>query len=503
MPEEKKPVSDTKKRFKLKRFIRMLEKIRGRHTELVTVYIPAGYDTNKIINHLQQEQGTAANIKDKTTRTHVIDSLERMIRHLRLYKRTPENGLAVFSGNVSEQLGKKDIGVWSIEPHVPINTRLYRCDQTFKVEILQGMLEHKETFGLIVVDRREANIGLLKGTSIVHVAEFTSGVPGKTKAGGQCMDPETVVYMADGQFLPIEDLEEGDLVRCYNFDLKLFANSRVKKVWTASKELYYEIDVGKTAKLKCSADHLIFTKEGEPMPASSLTVSEEVLGEDGYPRPIRAIKKIEKSMEMVDIEVESGNFIAEGIIVHNSAHRYERLREDAAKEFFRRVASVANKEFLGMKNLKGILVGGPGPTKEQFLREAELNQQLKDKIITVEDLGYTGEFGLNELVEKSSSALAKEAITEEKDAVQKFLKLLATQPNMVAYGKEEVEKALKFNAVSKILVSDTVDDELAEELEEKADSSGTEFQFISTDTPEGMQLKDLGGVAAFLRYPLE
>ena len=87
---------NTKQKFQIKKLVKELESIRGRHTELVTVYIPAGYDLNKIINHLAQEQGTASNIKDKTTRDHVIDSLEKMIRHLRLFKRTPENGLVVF-----------------------------------------------------------------------------------------------------------------------------------------------------------------------------------------------------------------------------------------------------------------------------------------------------------------------------------------------------------------------------------------------------------------------
>src|SRR3990167_8825266 len=110
---------ETKKRQKLKRFIKELEQIRGRHTELVSVY-----DLIKIIQHLQQEQGTAENIKDKTTRLHVIDSLEKAIRHLRLYKKTPENGLAVFAGNIGAQEGKTDLKVWSIEPPDPIATRL-------------------------------------------------------------------------------------------------------------------------------------------------------------------------------------------------------------------------------------------------------------------------------------------------------------------------------------------------------------------------------------------
>ena len=42
-----------KDRQKLKKLIRELSSIRGRHTELVSVYIPAGYDLNKIISQLK------------------------------------------------------------------------------------------------------------------------------------------------------------------------------------------------------------------------------------------------------------------------------------------------------------------------------------------------------------------------------------------------------------------------------------------------------------------
>lgn len=357
-------------KHKLKKFIRTLENIKGRHTELVSVYIPAGYDLNKIINHIFQEQGTAANIKDKTTRQHVIDSLEKMIRHLRLFKQTPPNGLAVFAGDASDREGKPDIQAWSIEPPVPVNTRLYRCEQTFQLDILKEMMDVKEVFGIVTLDRRECTIGLLKGTSITMLDNATSGVPGKVKAGGQ------------------------------------------------------------------------------------------------------------------------------------SAARYSRLREEASKEFFKRIAALMQDNFLEMKNLKGILIGGPGPSKEDFLNENYLNNQLRLKILTTQDISYTDEFGLRELVEKSQDVLAKEAITEERDIMQKFFKQLAVKPEMVAYGKEEVLNAIALNAADKVLISDALEEAAANEVEEKAEASGAKVMFISVDTPEGVQLKEIGGIAAFLRYQL-
>src|SRR3989344_4593258 len=148
-------------RYQLKKTLKELEQYRGRHTELVTVYVPSGYDINKINSHLAQEQGTATNIKSTSTRKNVIDALERMLQHLKLFKVTPPNGLVLFSGNVAEREGQSDVRVWSIEPPIPLKLRIYRCDKEFVLEPMRDMMEDKEIYGLVVMDRREANIAYL------------------------------------------------------------------------------------------------------------------------------------------------------------------------------------------------------------------------------------------------------------------------------------------------------------------------------------------------------
>jgi len=62
---------------------------------------------------------------------------------------------------------------------------------------------------------------------------------------------------------------------------------------------------------------------------------------------------------------------------------------------------------------------------------------------------------------------------------------------------------LEYGAASKLLISETEEDKIIEEFEELAEKSGTEFFIISTDTPEGRQLRDLAKVAAILRYPMQ
>ncbi len=355
-------------RRKLKRIVEELKQYRGRHTELVTVFVPQGYDIVKVIGHLQQEQGTAENIKSASTRKNVIAALERMIQHLKIYKKTPLNGLAAFSGNISDKEGQTDVQVWSIEPPIPLNIRIYRCDKEFVLAPLEEMLEHRETYGLVVMDRREGDIALLKGKKIVPLVSTHSHVPGKFKTGGQ------------------------------------------------------------------------------------------------------------------------------------SARRFEANRDLAAKEFYRRIAEYMKEQFLGMKELKGIIVGGPGPTKFDFIESGQITTEVKKKIIGIKDLGYTGEFGLQELVEKSQDLLAAEEISTEKKLMQNFFELLAKKPGMVTYGPIEVEKDLEQGIVDKVLISEDLSNEVADKFEEIAERKGSAIHFISIDTREGVQLREMGGIAAILRY---
>ena len=355
-------------KFELKKFVKELAPFRGRHTELVTVYVPAGYDLVKIIQHLQEEQGTATNIKSAQTRNNVLDALERMIQHLKVVGKTPQNGLACFSGNVAEREGTSDVRVWSTEPPVPIKIRMYRCDKAFVLEPLEQLLESDEIYGLIVMDKRDATIGVLKGKSIQTLLKTHSEVPGKFKAGGQ------------------------------------------------------------------------------------------------------------------------------------SAYRFAQNRDLAAKAHYKKVADYLKEQFLMMDNLKGILVGGPGPTKYELVEGGFITGDVQKKILAVKDIGYTDEFGLGELVDRCQDVLAEGELADEKKIMNRFLEYLATDEAMVTYGVEDVRKVLETGAVETVLLSETLDENVMEELEETAKKFSSIVKIISTDTREGVQLRDLGKAAAILRY---
>lgn len=172
-------------KYELKRVLNELDDIRGRNTELVSLYIPAGYDMTKISEFITSEQSEAENIKSKHTRTNVQDALGKIGRKVSEEHTTPENGVAFFAGNVSDTEGRPDIKIWEIVPPQTIESRHYRCDKEFVLQPLKDMIVDDRVYGLIVADKSEAAIGYLQGNSIKTAYTLESNVPGKTRAGGQ------------------------------------------------------------------------------------------------------------------------------------------------------------------------------------------------------------------------------------------------------------------------------------------------------------------------------
>ena len=119
---------DSVKLYKIRKTLDELSQKSGRGTELITVYIPKGKQLHEIINALQQEQGTADNIKSDLTRTHVVDSLGKVVQRLKLYKKTPERGLVIFCGALPPEgggpLGSEVVRAWEIDPPKDLNQYL-------------------------------------------------------------------------------------------------------------------------------------------------------------------------------------------------------------------------------------------------------------------------------------------------------------------------------------------------------------------------------------------
>jgi len=391
----------------LKRLIKTLENIKGRHTELVTVYVPSGYNIHDIISQLRNEQSTASNIKSKPVRKNVCTALEKIMRHLQLFKKTPENGLAVFCGNVSEKEGVAEIELWSLEPPEPIKVRLYWCDQRFDLTPLLEMVKEKEVYGIVTLDKSEADIAILKGKKIQPLAHFGSIVPGKTRAGGQ------------------------------------------------------------------------------------------------------------------------------------SSSRFSRVREGLLNDFLKQVGDATNKIFEEHKEIIGILLGGPGPIKETFLKDGYIQNEIAKKVIGTVDTSYTGEYRLNETLERGEELIKEASVVKEKKLLQRFFEELQKSNSLAIYGLKEVLNALEQGTIDTIILSESLtlkeieyecqcgmkkefvreeeknrqvcekcnremkilgERDIIEAIEEMAKNYGTKVEIVSNETREGAQFEQFGGIGAILRY---
>ncbi len=788
-------------KIELENLLEELEVHKGRHTELITVYIPAGYDIVSVQKQLEAEKSTAKNIKSTSTRKNVVDALDKIVRYLKEFKGSSEKGLAIFCGNISKVEGVDDLQLWGIEPPLPLKMRLYRCDKEFVLEPLRELLEVSEIFALLVMDRKEATIGVLEGKRIDVLQKMTSGVPSKVRAGGQCLSPDTLIMKEDGDIIKIKDSHNPLIVLSENFNKEFAEGTPIIAKWENNKELFKITTCYPKFEIKSSAEHTFFVrtdngieeknlgeiKEGDylivpeeinlnledqkinflPEIKQSLNIKEiniplninyslskilgyylgdgcneidritffeqreevamhykslikEVFGIDSdlkfredknhwqlrvYSRilsqffkqilpeknktlneeipsiilkssdnslrgfvsgffdaegyvsngrvafginngllskqlqfallrlgiissvseydnrknpyldktrynlviyDLESLKKfysligfsskekqdkvgdliknksnrskvrqlaasgsdvarvirnsgldtrdfncgyffsnkrqiskeafktrildkihnedLKKRLELfynsnlitakisriksigimptVDIETKNHNFIANGLVVHNSSQRFHRITEGLTKEFYKRIADEMKNIFYENKKLKGILIGGPIPTKDEFIDNEYLPTILRNKIIGRIDIGGSDESGLKELVEKSKDILANQEIVYEKKLMEKFFEMLGAKPDFVAYKGDKVKKALEYAAVDTLLLSKEYEKTFAKELKKIAEDNGTKVEMISVDTEEGKQFFNLSGVGAILRYKI-
>ena len=411
---------DSVKLYKIRKMLDELSQKIGHGTELISVYIPKGKQLHEVITVLKEEQGTADNIKSDLTRTHVVDSLGKVIQRLRLYKKTPERGLVIFCGALPPEgggpIGSEIVNAYELDPPKDLKTFLYRCDDHFHVDILKDMLKDDNLIGFLAIDAKDTGWGLLHGDRIQVLSETGSGVAGKHRQGGQ------------------------------------------------------------------------------------------------------------------------------------SAKRFQKLREMELTYYFNRVAQTTKEYFIDIYPVKGLIISGPGPTKEEFINGNYLEYRLQDMIISTIDSSYAGSEGIREAFTKSGEILSDFRMVEEKQIVEKLFKHINSHSGLGTYGLNEIIKLLKNNVVETLIITDNTDlyrievkckrcQHIQEEILERpkvisrktellnspcpnckamdleaiqqdivdylaliAAKTGSKIEVISGKAEHGMMLSSLGKIGAILRY---
>lgn len=231
-----------------------------------------------------------------------------------------------------------------------------------------------------------------------------------------------------------------------------------------------------------------------------------------------------------------------------SAQRFERLIEEAAHNFFKKATERACNYWLPMVNdLKGIIIGGPGATKDFVVKNDYFHHEIK-KLIAEPffDVGYSNESGLRELVQRAGSTMDQIELDVERTIVDRFLREVMQANPKATYGEVMIRSALDQGAVETLLISEAVTKrrvkwickeckntwqtshdkssappncpecgsdkafedeedsmELIDELTVLAGHTSAKVRIISLDTEEGATLNTaFGGIAALLRYSI-
>jgi peptide chain release factor subunit 1 len=233
-----------------------------------------------------------------------------------------------------------------------------------------------------------------------------------------------------------------------------------------------------------------------------------------------------------------------------SARRFERLRDNELNEYYRRVAEHAQTVFIDQFNVKGLIVAGPGPTKETFLKEEYLDYRLQRNVIVTMDTSYSGSEGVREIIDKvnEQGIMTEYRLMEEKKIIKRFMGEVFSNRGLGIYGVNDVINAAKSGVADTVIVADNInylkletkckkcgnteqkmvdrasivitkqdiatkpcrlcgstDYELSEQdiveyLEELTAITGAKLEVISGQTEEGNQLASLGGIGAILRF---
>ena len=231
-----------------------------------------------------------------------------------------------------------------------------------------------------------------------------------------------------------------------------------------------------------------------------------------------------------------------------SQRRYERERDMDLTNYFHRIGKHAEKAFLENHKINVLIVGGPGPTKEDFSKGEYLHYELKNMLLSIVDTQSASREALKETLSKSSQALKNMCAPEQKRTLQRLLTSIGKQDGLAITGLDPVLSALKNGEVEVVLTTDNTnkveivalckkcelsrakiidkdnkvqtvremisspcercsaaeyeveEKDIIDVLEDAASQTDAAVEVISPESEEKAKLTALGGFAALLRY---
>jgi peptide chain release factor subunit 1 len=216
--------------------------------------------------------------------------------------------------------------------------------------------------------------------------------------------------------------------------------------------------------------------------------------------------------------------------------------------FYNRVAGTTREYFIDIYPVKGLIISGPGPTKEDFINGNYLEYRLQNMIINTIDAGYSGAEGIREAFAKSGELLSDFRMVEEKKLIEDLFREVNSHSGLGVYGLQDVIELLKNNVVKILIITDDTnlnrvegicrrcqhlqeviverrdvipkkteyaskpcpgcnamevepnEQDIVDYLELLAAKTGSRLEVVSGSAEHGTMLSSLGKVGAILRY---
>ena len=237
------------------------------------------------------------------------------------------------------------------------------------------------------------------------------------------------------------------------------------------------------------------------------------------PDQIDRIETAEEAAENADVAVatvEEGEAHIHTVAQYGTEERFSFSAPTGKGEYARPRSELFSElsDALARMDVDAIILAGPGFTKQDARDHIEETHTEVAERITMVDTAAIGDRGVHEVLKRGAvdEIQTQTRISTEAELIDDLMEAIATGEK-VAYGIDSVAEAAEFGAVEELLV---LDDRLRKERQgdgdwdldvndviQSVERQGGEVTVFSGEFDPGRQLRNLGGIAALLRYRLQ
>ena len=237
------------------------------------------------------------------------------------------------------------------------------------------------------------------------------------------------------------------------------------------------------------------------------------------PDQIDRIETAEEAAENADVAiatVEEGAAHIHTVAQYGTDERFSFSAPTGKGEYARPRSELFSElgDALARMDVDAIILAGPGFTKQDARDHIDEAHPAVVKTITMVDTAAVGDRGVHEVLKRGAvdEVQTQTRISTEAELIDDLMEQIATGEK-VAYGIEAVAEAAEFGAVEQLLI---LDDRLRKERQgdgdweldvndviQSVERQGGEVTVFSGEFDPGRQLRNLGGIAALLRYRLQ